>query len=206
MEHIAPEGSIAAQIDDLSPAARRRYWLRQVLNAAVLPGFAAVLVLTQTFDLTFFVVACLIGALNFFMAMSQRRPILGGHRDGLVPLVLGLDFRRRRTVRRAVRTANPSADPVLQYVELTEARRLALQYKTSVWALGVSLVVLLILAAVHFADGNSATVFVLAALAVFAVVAGTWSMLSSRGAQRYLERLGYGPQSLLPRDEPSSAL
>lgn len=206
VEHIAPEGSIAAQIDDLRPAARRRYWLRQVLNAAVLPGFAAVLVLTQTFDLTFFVVACLIGALNFFMAMSQRRPILGGHRDGLVPLVLGLDFRRRRTVRRAVRTANPSVDPVLQYVELTEARRLALQYKTSVWALGVSLVVLLILAAVHFADGSNATVFVLAALAVFAVVAGTWSMLSSRGAQRYLERLGYDPQSLLPRDEPSSAL
>ena len=124
-----------------------------------------------------------------------------GHIPRSRPLVLGLDFGRRRIVRRAVRTANPSADPVLQYVELTEARRLALQYKTSVWALGVSLVVLFILAAVYFADGNSATVFVLAALAVFAVIAGTWSMLTSRGAQRYLERLGYDPRTLLPRGD-----
>lgn len=206
MEHITLEATLEPEIAALRPTARRRYWVRQVLNAAMLPAFAALLLLSQTFDLTFFLVACAIGGLNFVIAMGQRKPVLAGHRDALVPLVLGLDGGRRRIVRRAVRTAKPSADPVLQYVELLEARRLSLQYRTSVWSLGIALLALGVLVAAHLADGDSATVALLAALSVCAVVAGAWSMIAARGAMRYLERLGYDPRTMTHRDDVDTSI
>ena len=129
----------------------------------------------------------------------QRRRTLAGTSDDTVALPLGLDRKRRSVVMRAVRTAAPSADPRLQYVELSEARRRASQVQTAIWGVPIVIVVAALLAGANLHYGDVPTSAFIAVVGLITVGVAAREALIARGAVRYLERVGYDPVTLRPR-------